>query len=564
MTTLTKTFELDGFSDTKRSEGLQVSPVVARYGAYVCAKMNCYRTLGFEFCHIKAAEKAAILKTEGPPDLFDHMRLLQSSIAAALQAIGDDAGVLAYELPKFCLTLLFQDVLRLFAYLQDTIFNVLERFFKMTKQDATEAYGLYSQFVQQTEQIDKFMVMCGKYGCTGGKDIPNFSTAPASLLKSLKNHIDSNWAESGKSPSGGEVSLAALIPKMEVLDTSTISAETSAVNTSPRTPSPPSSPEHADSDDEQVGYVEVVAEPSAGDALPVTVSSTSLEVHSPLKPADSAAGSAEAVPVDPQTPTTQPEPAAQPEPTVAPADDVQPAPATTDGDESTGPASATVSQDQLPVFEALWQIAVPAGKDFLAAIPAVNFFRSSGYDNQVLSKIWTLSDSQAPKGQLNQSEFFIALKLIALKQAGQAPSIDAINAVTDLPDLGDKTTEAKAIVAAATKAPDEVSTADVDTSIDAPAPLTFLQVMANMWAKISDKVDAAGTVDGAACRPIMMLSKLEPAILGKIWGKVDANKKGRINYKQFGQVLGLISQLQADQPMDLATIGPNTTPPNLE
>ena len=31
----------------------------------------------------------------------------------------------------------------------------------MTKQDATEAYGLYSQFVQQTEQIDKFMVMCG-------------------------------------------------------------------------------------------------------------------------------------------------------------------------------------------------------------------------------------------------------------------------------------------------------------------------------------------------------------------------------------------------------------------
>ena len=34
-----------------------------------------------------------------------------------------------------------------------------------------------------------------KYGCTGGKDIPNFSTAPASLLKSLKNHIDSNWAE---------------------------------------------------------------------------------------------------------------------------------------------------------------------------------------------------------------------------------------------------------------------------------------------------------------------------------------------------------------------------------
>ena len=30
---------------------------------------------------------------------------------------------------------------------------------------------------------------------------------------------------------------------------------------------------------------------------------------------------------------------------------------------------------------------------------------------------------------------------------------------------------------AATKAPDEVSTADVDTSIDAPAPLTFLQVL---------------------------------------------------------------------------------------
>ena len=62
----------------------------------------------------------------------------------------------------------------------------------------------------------------------------------------------------------------------------------------------------------------------------------------------------------------------------------------------------------------------------------------------------------------------------------------------------------------------------------------------------------------------MMLSKLEPAKLGKIWGMVDANKKGRINYKQFGQVLGLISQLQADEPTDLTIIGPNTTPPKLE
>lgn len=247
--------------------------------------MACYRSIGFEFCHVKAAVKAQVLKTEGPPTLFEHMRLLQDSIQAALATIGADLSVLQYELPKFCLTLLYHDVLRMFAFLQDAIFNVLERFFKMTKKDAVEAFGLYEMFVRQCEQIDNFMEMCSQHGCTGGNDIPNFSTAPASLVKSLKDHIDSNWAENAKS-GGHEVSLASLIPKMQLPDMSTISAETSMLDTSIRTttPSPPSSPEPAESDDDQqLGCVEVVAKEvdpgsEAAGGLSETVSSTSLEV----------------------------------------------------------------------------------------------------------------------------------------------------------------------------------------------------------------------------------------------------------------------------------------------
>lgn len=201
----------------------------------------------------------------------------------------------------------------------------------------------------------------------------------------------------------------------------------------------------------------------------------------------------ESVDVTPPTVDTQPS-AAQGDQGAKPADAV---------DSAATPDPAGMSSDQLLVFEALWQLAVPSGEDLLGPTAAVNFFRSSGYDNQVLSKIWSLSDSQAPKGQLCKEEFFIALKLIALKQAGQAPSIDAAMAVTEIPDLGDNTTKAKATVAAAGAIAEEVST--TETASEAPTPaaaLTFLQVMANMWAKMSDKVDGAGTVDGAACRPV--------------------------------------------------------------
>ena len=112
--------------------------------------------------------------------------------------------------------------------------------------------------------------------------------------------------------------------------------------------------------------------------------------------------------------------------------------------------SAFISSDQLPVYEALWCLAVPGPRNHtLGPAAAVDFLTKSGFDNGVLGTIWATADVNEPKGTLNKQEFFVALKLIAVKQAGESASMDNINRKTDLPALGRHTAAAVANAAAA-------------------------------------------------------------------------------------------------------------------
>ena len=45
---------------------------------------------------------------------------------------------------------------------------------------------------------------------------------------------------------------------------------------------------------------------------------------------------------------------------------------------------------------------------------------------------------------------------------------------------------------------------------------------------------------------------------------VDAASNGRVNYKQFGQLMGLISQSQNGIDLDVAAVGANTAAPSMK
>jgi hypothetical protein len=98
--------------------------------------------------------------------------------------------------------------------------------------------------------------------------------------------------------------------------------------------------------------------------------------------------------------------------------------------ESDGGAAVTgtsfVPDDQIEMYEAFWDLVVPAGKTQLGGKAAVGFLVKSGFNKTELAAIWKIADTRKPKGMLCQQEFYVALKMIALKQASAIPLLSAL------------------------------------------------------------------------------------------------------------------------------------------
>ena len=86
-------------------------------------------------------------------------------------------------------------------------------------------------------------------------------------------------------------------------------------------------------------------------------------------------------------------------------------------------------------YDALWEEAGTTD-GFLAAGAAVKFLGTSGLPQADLGKIWGMSDYLAPKGKLSKDEFFVACKLVAIKQSGGEMSMANCANVAALPKLG--------------------------------------------------------------------------------------------------------------------------------
>ena len=97
---------------------------------------------------------------------------------------------------------------------------------------------------------------------------------------------------------------------------------------------------------------------------------------------------------------------------------------------------------ELHDYEVLWSGISPDGKELEPEV-AVKFFKKSGLPIKVLRTIWEEfeliimeeADCEEPLGSLDREAFFVACKLIALVQAGEAPDIDNFVIKTAVPDF---------------------------------------------------------------------------------------------------------------------------------
>lgn len=74
----------------------------------------------------------------------------------------------------------------------------------------------------------------------------------------------------------------------------------------------------------------------------------------------------------------------------------------------------------------------PKGSGTIEAMAAAKFLKKSGLSDVVLSRVWDLSDPNG-KGFLDKPGFFVALKLVALAQAGHVYNMNNIYMDTEKP-----------------------------------------------------------------------------------------------------------------------------------
>ncbi|MCL4130228.1 UNVERIFIED_CONTAM: hypothetical protein GTU68_009260, partial [Idotea baltica] len=95
-----------------------------------------------------------------------------------------------------------------------------------------------------------------------------------------------------------------------------------------------------------------------------------------------------------------------------------------------------VAGDHIQLFESWYHKLDPQNSGSISADSAAKFLKKSGLNDNLLSRIWDLSDPGG-KGYFDKAGLFVALKLVALVQNGGEPSLAAVNTFTPPPNMGE-------------------------------------------------------------------------------------------------------------------------------
>ncbi|XP_063710317.1 phosphatidylinositol-binding clathrin assembly protein LAP-like isoform X3 [Symsagittifera roscoffensis] len=211
MASRTMELNLANYYDRKDMQGAQMSPFIQRYSKYLSAKAGSYRAMAFDFCNAKRGKEEGKLRNMEAHELLMALPTLSDHLDALLefQRARKEAQDLCWARPSdltngivvASFMLLFKDSIRLFASYNEGIINLLEKFFDMSsKKQCEQALNSYKKFLQQMENVGKFLKVAEEYGIDKG-DIPDLTSAPSSLLDALESHYQG--LETDKKGGGG-------------------------------------------------------------------------------------------------------------------------------------------------------------------------------------------------------------------------------------------------------------------------------------------------------------------------------------------------------------------------
>ncbi|PHZ07515.1 GAT-like domain-containing protein [Rhizopus microsporus ATCC 52813] len=121
--------------------------------------------------------------------LFEETIKLQQLLACALSCKfclneGDPA------ISLFAYRLVIEDIFNLFQAVNESIINILEHYFEMTKSDALMSIELYKTFSTETQSVTEFFNAARPYEGALEMKLPPLNHAPTTLIDTLKDYIE--------------------------------------------------------------------------------------------------------------------------------------------------------------------------------------------------------------------------------------------------------------------------------------------------------------------------------------------------------------------------------------
>ncbi|XP_047490152.1 epidermal growth factor receptor substrate 15-like 1 isoform X1 [Penaeus chinensis] len=204
------------------------------------------------------------------------------------------------------------------------------------------------------------------------------------------------------------------------------------------------------------------------------------------------------------------------------------------------PSPTQVAGDHTSVFEAWYKKVDPSGSGVIQAGPAAGFLKKSGLNDNILSRIWDISDPGG-KGYLDKAGMFVSLKMVSLVQNGKEPSLANINLPTPPPNMGEPPPHP----------PPPVKPAPPHhTPAAAPGVWTITPTDRMRYDQIFNSLGPeANKLHGNKVRGVMLNSKLPMETLGKIWDLSDMDKDGSLDRVEFSIAMHLVYKVLENNPM---------------
>ncbi|XP_078472432.1 clathrin coat assembly protein AP180-like isoform X9 [Lampetra planeri] len=222
-------FNLSNFLDKSGVQGYDMSTFVRRYSKYLNEKAYSYRQMAFDFTRVKRGNEG-LMRSMNVEKLLKALPVLQGQVDALLDFDASPSD-LSNGVINAAFSLLFKDMIRLFACYNDGVINLLEKFFELKKTQSKDALELYKKFLTRMTRVAEFFKIAEQIGIDKG-DIPDiaqvlstqvlhdlklhgekespfkeltFETAPSSLLEAMEQHVAIQEAKKGKEGSTGRV-----------------------------------------------------------------------------------------------------------------------------------------------------------------------------------------------------------------------------------------------------------------------------------------------------------------------------------------------------------------------